>query len=66
MGSKPSIDYGVWSTVEAIRSELCETEGGNRNKVQILINQLTSRGGGIVSHRSHKPTKAGALPALRY
>ena len=32
-------DYGVWSTVEGIRSELCETEGGNRSKVRILISQ---------------------------
>jgi hypothetical protein len=30
------------------------------------VQTATSRGGGIVSHWSHKPAKAGALPALRY
>ena len=37
MGSKPSIDYGVWGTVEGSKSGV--TEGGNRIKVRILTNQ---------------------------
>ena len=62
MGSKPSIDYGVWCTVEGSRSGVAE--GGNRSRVQIPINQQTLQVGlEKVPAGSHKPNDGGSSPS---